>query len=814
MTEYTSGKIMDINLVDEMKQSYIDYAMSVIVNRALPDVRDGLKPVHRRILFSMRELGMTPDKGHKKSARVVGDVIAKYHPHSDTSVYDAVVRMAQGFSMRYRLVDGHGNFGSIDGDPAAAMRYTEARLTSLSMELLRDLEKNTIDYQPNFDDSLEEPSVLPARFPNILVNGSSGIAVGMATNIPPHNLTEVINATIALIDNPLLSDDELLKIVTGPDFPTSGVIVGREGIRQAYKTGRGVITIRSVARIEAMSNGKNRILITELPYQVNKARLIEKIAQLVHEKQVEGITDLRDESDRTGLRIVVELSKNANANVVLNKLYKHTQMQVTFGIIMLALVNREPRTLSLKQVIKHYLDHQKEVITRRTQFDLAKAEARAHILEGLRIALDYIDEVIALIRASKTTEEARTGLMEKFALSDKQAQAILDMRLQRLTGLERTKIEDEYQALLKDIEYYRAVLGSEEMLMAIVKQELEEVRDRFGDERRTKIVNEEGQMNEEDLIAEEDVVITLTHQGYIKRLPVDTYRTQKRGGKGIIGMSTKEEDFVEQLFITTTHHYLLFFTNRGRAYRVKVHEIPEASRQAKGTAVVNLIPVEPGELVNAVISVKEFDENKFLVMATRKGMVKRLVLNELANMRKTGLIALSLGEDDELIRVHMTEGNQEVMLITQKGKTIRFPESEIRVMGRTARGVIGIKLSKGDAVVALNVVDPEASLMVMTKKGFGKKTPLSMYRAQSRAGKGIITATITDRNGPLVGAMVVRDDHEVMLISDRGIVIRCRVADVSMTGRSAQGVSLMRVGDNDELSAFAPLVQRSEENGE
>ena len=804
-------KIHVVDVADEMKQSYIDYAMSVIVNRALPDVRDGLKPVHRRILYAMHEAGNTPDKPFKKSARTVGDVLGKYHPHGDSAVYDALVRLAQDFSMRYPLVEGHGNFGSIDGDPPAAMRYTEARLSRLAIEMLRDLEKDTVDFTENFDGDYQEPVVLPSRFPNLLVNGSSGIAVGMATNIPPHNLVETIQALNHLIDNPEADTLELMKFVTGPDFPTGGIIVGKEGIRQAYTTGRGIITIRARAVIEEMKNDRYRIVVTEIPYQVNKARLIEKIAELVRERKIEGISDLRDETDRTGLRIVIELSRTANPNVVLNTLYKNTQMQQSFGIINLALVKGQPRVLTLKQLLYHYLEHQKDVVTRRTRFDLEKAEARAHILEGLRIALDHIDAIIALIRASQTTEEARNGLMENFSLSEKQAQAILDMRLQRLTGLEREKIEEEYQGLLKDIDYYRSVLASEAKLMGIVRDELNEIKEKYGDERRTEITAGESNLEMEDLISEEDIVITLTHQGYIKRMPLDTYRSQHRGGRGISGLTTKEEDFVHDLFITTTHHWMLFFTNRGRVYRLKAYEIPESSRTARGTALVNLIPIEPGERVTTVIDVRDFVPEHFLLAVTKKGIVKKTSLDEYDTGRKGGIIAITLDEGDELIGVLWTDGHSEIMLVTRLGMSIRFHESDVRPMGRVARGVIGIRVNENDYVVGLGKVIPDAHLLVATEKGFGKRTLLDEYRIQSRGGVGIKTVKITERNGMLSSAQIVRPGEEVMLVTRKGIIIRQAVDEISVLGRDTQGVMLVRLDEGDELVALATVPAKSDD---
>ncbi|ADU50132.1 DNA gyrase subunit A [Thermaerobacter marianensis DSM 12885] len=810
MAEYTHGKILPVDIEEEMKQSYIDYAMSVIVNRALPDVRDGLKPVHRRILYAMREGGNTPDKPFKKSARTVGDVLGKYHPHGDAAVYDALVRMAQDFSMRYPLIEGHGNFGSIDGDPPAAMRYTEARLSPLAMELMRDLDKDTVDFVPNFDETEQEPAVLPARFPNLLVNGAAGIAVGMATNIPPHNLREAIDGVIHLIDHPDAGDRDLMKVIKGPDFPTGGIIVGREGIRQAYTTGRGIITIRAHAQIETSASGKTRIVVTEIPYEVTKSKIIEKIAELVQERRIEGITDLRDETDRSGLRVVIELARGANPNVILNQLYKFTPMQVSYGIILLALVDGQPRVLTLKQLLRHYLDHQKDVILRRTRHDLEKAEARAHILEGLRIALDHIDAVITLIRQSRTVDEARTGLMESFSLTEKQAQAILDMRLQRLTGLEREKVEEEYQELLKEIEYLRAVLNSEKMVLDIIKQELAEIRDRFGDDRRTKIVSGAADFEVEDLIAEEDVVITLTHRGYIKRMPVNTYRSQRRGGRGVTGIQTREEDFVAQLFIATTHENLLFFTNRGKVYHRRVHEIPEAGRTARGTAVVNLIEIERDEQVTAVIPVRDFGEDRDLLMCTRRGVVKRTALAEFSHIRRGGLIALALDPGDELVAVELTDGRGDVLVVTRLGQAIRFPVAEVRTMGRAARGVMGIRLDEGDEVVGMEVADDEAHLLVITDLGFGKRTPVREFRAQGRGGKGIRAISLTARNGRVAGFEVVRPGEEVMLISQGGIVLRVPVDQVSVQGRAAQGVTVMRLEPGDRVSAVATVAHKGD----
>jgi len=809
--EYTHGKILPVDIESEIKRSYLDYAMSVIVSRALPDVRDGLKPVHRRILYAMNELGNTSDKPYKKSARIVGEVLGRYHPHGDTAVYDAMVRLAQDFSTRYLLVDGHGNFGSVDGDPAAAMRYTEVRLSKLSTEMLADINKETVDFTPNFDETTEEPNVLPARFPNLLVNGSSGIAVGMATNIPPHNLREVINGIVLMIDNPEISVRELMVSIKGPDFPTGGAILGREGIKAAYNNGRGIIKMQATSRIEKMNNGKTRIVITELPYQVNKAKLIEKIAELVQEKKIEGITDLRDETDRSGMRMVIELRKDANPNVVRNKLHKYTPMQQTFGIIMLALVHGRPQTLNLRDMLYHYLEHQKEVVTRRTRFELGKAEARAHILEGLKIALDNLDRVISIIRGSRTVDIAREALMTTFGLSEKQAQAILDMRLQRLTGLEREKIEEEYREVIKTIEYLQAVLANERLLLGIIKDELIAIRDKYGDARRTRITAAASELEDEDLIAEEDAVITLTHQGYIKRLPVDTYKSQRRGGRGVTGMHTKEEDFVEHLFITTTHHYILYITNKGRMYQMKVYEIPEASRQAKGTAVVNLVPLAPGESITAVIPVKEFSREQYLLFVTRHGIVKRTLLSEFDTARKGGLIALALDDSDELITVKLTRGEDEIILVTRNGLAIRFPEKDVRSMGRAARGVKGVNLGVDDTVVGADTIRDKAELLVVTENGFGKKTPLTEYRAQSRGGKGIKTIKVTKRVGHIAACKVIEKGSELMFISAEGVVIRIKANEISSLGRDTQGVTVMRLDEKDKLASIALVLSKPEE---
>lgn len=794
-----------IDISKELQSSFIDYAMSVIVSRAIPDVRDGLKPVQRRILYAMYEVGMTPDKPYKKSARLVGDVLGKYHPHGDSAVYDAMVRMAQDFSIRYLLVDGHGNFGSVDGDSAAAMRYTEARLSPIAMELLRDINKETVDFGPNYDGNEKEPLVLPSRFPNLLVNGSAGIAVGMATNIPPHNLTEVINGVLLLIDNPDASVGELMQHVKGPDFPTGALILGRDGIRQAYETGRGSVVMRAVARIEEGKNGKSHIVVSEIPFQVNKARLVEKIAELARDKKIDGITDLRDESDRTGMRIVIELRRDVKPQVVLNNLYKHTQMQTSFSVNMLALVGGEPKMLTLRDSLWYYLQHQKEVIRRRTEYDLKKAEARAHILEGLLIALDHIDEVISLIRASKTVDEARDGLMQQFSLSYEQAQAILDMRLQRLTGLERDKIQNEYDEIKKLIAQLKGILADETLLMDVIRKELTEIRDRFGDERRTRIVAAEGEIDEEDLIPVQDVVITITHAGYIKRMPVATYRSQHRGGRGVTAMGTKEEDFVEHLFITSSHNTILFFTNKGKVYRLKAYEIPESGRAAKGTPIINLLHIEQGECVSAVIPVKQFEEGYYLFMATRKGIVKKTSLSEFANIRKGGLIALTIKDEDELIGVHLTDGSHEIIMGTRQGMSIRFPESDVRPMGRTASGVKGIDLRDDDVLIDMDIVR-DADVLVVTSKGYGKRTKMTEYRSQSRGGKGIKTLNITEKTGVVVGLKVVDKEEDLMIITQSGIVIRMRNQEISEQGRYTQGVKLISLQEGEEVSAVARVV--------
>jgi DNA gyrase subunit A len=804
MAERPSSGVEEINISTEMRTSFLDYAMSVIVSRALPDVRDGLKPVHRRILYAMHDLGITSDKAYKKSARIVGDVIGKYHPHGDSAVYETMVRMAQDFSYRYMLVDGHGNFGSVDGDAAAAMRYTESRMSKIAMELLRDLNKNTIDYKENYDGQEKEPIVLPSRFPNLLVNGTSGIAVGMATNIPPHHLGETIDGVLALAENPAITTEELMEFIPGPDFPTGGIILGRSGIRRAYETGRGSIMIRSVVDIETKPNGKEVIIVNELPYQVNKARLIEKIAELVRDKRIDGITDLRDESDRNGMRIVIEVRRDASASVLLNNLYKQTAMQTSFGINMLALVDGHPKVLGLKEVLFHYLEHQKVVIRRRTQFDLTKAEDRAHILEGLRIALDHIDAIIALIRGSQTTEEARNGLMSNFNLSERQSQAILDMRLQRLTGLERDKIEEEYQGLVQLINDLREILANEHRILEIIREELNEVKERFKDERRTEITSGGTEMFEdEDLIPREASVLTLTHNGYIKRMPANTFRSQNRGGRGVQGMGTNEDDFVEHMLYTSTHDTILFFTNKGKVYRKKGYHIPEYGRTAKGLPLVNLLEIGKDEKVTAVIRVEEFKEDAFFFFTTREGLSKRTSVSNYANIRQNGLIAISLREEDELISVKLTDGNQEIVIGTRDGALIRFPETDIRSMGRTASGVRGIRLREGDQVVGMEILNAGDNILVITEKGYGKQTSEAEYRVQSRGGMGIKTCQITEKNGPLVAVRTVNGTEDIMLITINGILIRMDVNDISQTGRSTQGVRLIKLGEEETVATVA-----------
>ncbi|MFD0767548.1 DNA gyrase subunit A [Bacillus sp. CGMCC 1.60114] len=807
------GRIREINISQEMRTSFLDYAMSVIVSRALPDVRDGLKPVHRRVLYAMNDLGITADKAYKKSARIVGEVIGKYHPHGDVAVYETMVRMAQDFSQRYMLVNGHGNFGSIDGDSAAAMRYTEAKMSKISMELLRDITKNTIDYQDNYDGSEREPIVLPARFPNLLVNGATGIAVGMATNIPPHQLGEVIDGVLALSHNPEITIAELMEYIPGPDFPTAGQILGRSGIRRAYETGRGTVILRARVEIEEKANGKQSIIVTELPYQVNKARLIEKIAELVRDKKIDGITDLRDESDRNGMRIVMELRRDVNANVLLNNLYKHTALQTSFGINMLSLVNGEPKVLNLKECLYHYLEHQKVVIRRRTAYELEKAEARAHILEGLRIALDHLDEVITLIRNSKTAEIAKQGLMERFGLSEKQAQAILDMRLQRLTGLEREKIEQEYQELLALIAELKAILADEEKVLEIIREELEEIKERFNDTRRTEItIGGMEAIEDEDLIPEQNIIITLTHNGYIKRLPASTYKTQNRGGRGVQGMGTNDDDFVEHLLTTSTHDHILFFTNKGKVYRTKGYEIPEYSRTAKGIPIINLLEVDKGEWVNAIIPIREFNDDQFLFFTTRHGIAKRTPLSSFANIRNNGLIAISLREEDELISVRLTTGEKDMIVGTSNGMLIRFHEEDVRSMGRNAAGVKAITLGDDDQVVGMEIVEENMDVLIVTKNGYGKRTPVEEYRLQSRGGKGLKTCNITDKNGKLIAVKSVHGEEDIMLITAAGVLIRMPVDQISQMGRNTQGVRLIRLEDDQEVATVAKAQKEDEED--
>ena len=810
--ENTTGKILPVYIEDEMQKSYIDYAMSVIIQRALPDVRDGLKPVHRRILYAMHEAGMASNKPYKKSARIVGEVLGKYHPHGDSSVYEAIVRLAQDFSTRYLMVDGHGNFGSVDGDGAAAMRYTEVRMAKVAEMMLEDIEKETVDFGPNYDESLKEPSVLPSKVPALLINGSAGIAVGMATNIPPHNLSEVVNGLVMLIDNPDAEIPQLMTAIKGPDFPTGAAILGTDGIRSAYNTGRGVVKIRAKAEIEPMQKGKHRIVVSEIPYQVNKARLIENIAQLVKDGVVEGITDLRDESDRRGMRIVIELKSDVVPDVVLNQLYKHTQLQSSFGIIMLALVKGQPRILNLKQILEYYLEHQKEVITRRTRFELGKAQDRAHILEGLKIALDNLDEVIKTIRNSATADIAKTSLMEKFNLSQRQAQAILDMRLQRLTGLERKKIDDEYIDVMEQIDWLESVLADESKVMNIIKEDLLLVQKKFGDARRTEISTDTSEMDIEDLIAEEDIVVTISHQGYIKRQTLDNFRSQKRGGVGKTGGSGKKaDDCAEHLFLSTTHHNILFFTNKGKVYRQKGYEIPEAGRTAKGTAIINLLPIEQGEKITAVIPVKEFKDDHFMFMATNKGTVKKTNLVDFDSARKTGLIAINLDANEDLIGVEMTDGNSEIVIATRNGIAIRFDEQDVRPMGRTAHGVRGITLNYGDEVVAMDsVANEEYEVLTATELGMGKRTAVSEYRKQTRGGKGVINMKITEKTGTVEGMRVINPEQEIMMITAGGIIIRIDVDQISQYSRNTQGVKLMTLNDDDKVVSLAAIHHEEE----
>ena len=810
--ERMDGKIIERDIEKEMRTAYIDYAMSVIVSRALPDVRDGLKPVHRRILYAMHEDGITSDKPYRKCANTVGSVLGRYHPHGDSSVYDAMVRLAQDFSMRYMLIDGHGNFGSVDGDGAAAMRYTEARMAKISEYMLSDIEKNTVNFMPNYDDRLQEPTVLPARIPALLINGSSGIAVGMATNIPPHNLTEVINGIIKIIDEDEVTDEDLMSVIKGPDFPTEGIILGIEGIKQAYKTGRGKITLRAETEIEEMSGNRQRIIVSSLPYQVNKANLIKNISELSKEKKVEGISECRDESDRKDkVRVVIELKRDANPQVVLNQLFKHTQMQKTFGIIMLALVNGEPKILTLRQCIDCYIDHRKDVILRRTQFELDKALARAHILEGLKIALDNIDEVINIIRSSY--DDPKERLMERFGLSDIQAQAILDMRLKTLSGLQREKIEEEYNQLMELIAHLRDILNSERLVFEIIKEELIEIRDKFGDERKTKIVAAEGEIDLEDLIKEEQCVVALTHFGYIKRMPIDTYKSQKRGGKGITGMATREEDFVKQIFTASTHDTILFFTNKGKLYRLRGYEIPEAGRTARGTAIVNLLSLDAGEKVSAVIPLQNFADGKYLLMATKNGLIKKTALKEYDSTRKTGLQGITLKEEDELIDVRLTDGEDNVVLVTRNGMCITFDEKDVRPIGRVSQGVIGIRLDEDDEVIGMEsvIAGGKATLLAITENGFGKRTELEEYRVQNRGGKGVITYKITPKTGKLVGVRIAIEGDDVMLVTNTGTIIRLKVDDISVLGRSTQGVTLMRTNDGGKVVSVETLSNEMQE---
>ncbi len=808
---FGQGKIVPVNLEHEMKFSYIDYAMSVIVARALPDVRDGLKPVHRRILYAMQEAGMTSGKPYKKSARIVGEVLGKYHPHGDTSVYDAIVRMAQDFSMRYVLADGHGNFGSVDGDPAAAMRYTEVRMSKISELMLQDIDKETVDFVPNYDESLKEPSVLPAKFPQLLVNGSSGIAVAMATNIPPHNIGEVIDATLYLIDNPDATVDALIKIIHGPDFPTAGLIIGREGIREAYRTGRGSIKMRARTSIEKIQNGKSRIVVTELPYQVNKARLIEKIADLVRDKTIEGVTDLRDESDRDGMRIAIDLRRDVTPQIILNQLFKHTQMQDSFGVNMLALVKGSPQILNLREILNHYIKHQEEVITRRTKFDLSKARARAHILTGLTTAVKNLDSVIKIIRQSSVVADAKNELMQVFNFSDAQAQAILDLRLQKLTGLERDKLEEEYHGVLAAIKKFEAVLADENLILQIIKDELTAVKEKFNDERRTEIVTEElTAFGAEDLIDDDDIVVTLTHGGYVKRIDLSTYKKQKRGGIGVTGMATKEEDFVEQILITTTHHTILFFTNKGKVFHLKAYQINESSRTAKGIHISNLLQIESGEKITAIIKVREFDPTRYLFMATRKGIVKKTQLSEFSSMAKRGMVAIKLDKDDELIGVKFTEGERYIILGTAQGMAISFAEEEIRSTGRSTRGVRGIRLKKGDRVIGMDKLKHGAEVLTVSEEGLGKRTPTEEYRSQSRGGKGVINMKVTEKTGEVVGIKVVTPEQELLLITTEGFVIRTSIAEISSFSRNTQGVMLMKTKDDDRVAALATVTLKND----
>ncbi|MBQ4339458.1 MAG: DNA gyrase subunit A [Firmicutes bacterium] len=807
-------KVIQRDINNQMESAYIDYAMSVIIGRALPDVRDGLKPVHRRILYSMDELSMHPDKPHRKSARLVGEVLGKYHPHGDSSVYDAMVRMAQDFSMRYMLVDGHGNFGSVDGDGAAAMRYTEARMTPFAMEMLKDIEKETVDFMPNFDESLEEPVVLPSKFPNLLVNGSNGIAVGMATSIPPHNLSEVIDAVVKMIEDKDADVEDLIKIIKGPDFPTGGIILGKGGIKEAYKTGQGKVVVRSKVEIEETARGRQQIIVTEIPYQVNKSALIEKIAELVKDKKIDMISDLRDESDRKGMRIVIEIKKDANPHIVLNRLYKHTQMQSTFSIIMLAIADGKPKLMNLHEVLTYYLNHQKDIITRRTVYDLRKAEDRAHILEGLRIALDNIDEIIKIIRSSYN--DAKQKLIDRFSLTEIQAQSILDMRLARLQGLEREKIEQEYDEIMRKIAWYKKILSDEEILMNIIKDELLEIKRKYSDDRRTQITSDETEIDEEDLIQEEEVAITLTHLGYIKRVSADLYKSQKRGGKGITGLTTRENDFVKQMIITSTHNYIMFFTNMGKVFRIKAYEITDGQRTSKGTPIVNFLNLSGGEKVTAMIPIKEYSDNEYMVCVTKHGIIKKTEISQFDTSRKSGIIAISLKDGDSLISIAKTTGDSEIVIVTKKGKSITFHEEEVRSMGRVAGGVRAILLEGDDEVVAMELKNKEEELLVVTQYGFGKRTSMKEYKVQARGGKGMLTYDKgkIKKTGELVGALSVKEDDEIMLINSDGIIIRMSVSEVSILGRATQGVKLMKVDDDANIISIAKVVRHEEEEEE
>ena len=819
MEDNIFDKVHEVDLKKTMETSYIDYAMSVIASRALPDVRDGLKPVQRRILHSMIELNNGPDKPHRKCARIVGDTMGKYHPHGDSSIYGALVNLAQDWSTRYPLVDGHGNFGSVDGDGAAAMRYTEPRLSKISMEMIADINKDTVDFVPNFDETEKEPSVLPARFPNLLVNGTSGIAVGMATNIPPHNLTEVINAVVKIIDNQLedkeeTTIEEILGIIKGPDFPTGGMILGTRGIEEAYRTGRGKIRVRAVTDIETMPNGKSRIIVTELPYMVNKARLIEKIAEMVRDKKIDGITDLSDQSSREGMRVVIELRKDVNANVLLNQLYKHTQLQDTFGVIMLALVNNQPKVMNILEMLNHYLKHQEEVITRRTKYELNKAEERAHILEGLLVALDHIDEVISIIRGSRTVQIAKSELMERFELTDVQAQAIVDMRLRALTGLEREKLEAEYKELMEQISRLKAILADRKLLLGVIKEEIIAIRDKYGDERRTSIGFDEFDISMEDLIPKEDVVITMTKLGYIKRMSNDTFKAQNRGGKGIKGMQTPDEDYVEELFMSNTHHFIMFFTSTGRVYRLKGYEIPESSRTSRGTAIINLLQLMPGEKISAVIPIEKYDDDSYLVMATKRGLIKKTPLKDYANVRKTGLAAITLREDDELIEVKFTDGKQEIILATKYGQCIRFSEEDVRATGRTSMGVRGINLADRDEVIGMQLTVQGSDLLIVSEKGMGKRTSISEFTAQNRGGKGVKCYKIMEKTGNVVGVKAINEDDEIMIINTEGIIIRMKCEGISLLGRITSGVKLINLPEGDKVASIAKVRKGDEEEEE